>query len=237
MPARMWAGMQLPFSLFHAQMYIQTLIQPEGSLKSLKGWKQSKRSQKKKKKSVALPDESVTLPTKTSTSQQGRTIALLLLSFLSLDRLTSATRVTEEKIKTTENPNHKNMITLIVSALLLPCAGMTVVFLVYLFLLWCISENEPIAQLPEKPVIKKGLSTEELQKLPNTDKLTGTECAVCLDEIEKGQPGRLLPGCNHGFHLHCADTWLSENPICPLCRAILRPDQIPNFTDHDNPPC
>ncbi|XP_042494972.1 E3 ubiquitin-protein ligase ATL23-like [Macadamia integrifolia] len=102
------------------------------------------------------------------------------------------------------------------------------------------SGHAPVSQSPEKLPEKKGLSAEELQKLPKTtaggDKLIGTECAVCLDEIESGQPGRLLPGCNHGFHLHCADAWLSKNRICPLCRAILHPNEIIN-SDHDDSPC
>ncbi|KAJ4962641.1 hypothetical protein NE237_022580 [Protea cynaroides] len=129
------------------------------------------------------------------------------------------------------------MLTPILQALLLPCAGMGVVFVIYLILLWCASGNAPVA-MPEKPRSKKGLSAEELQKLPKIiagkDELTGTECPVCLEEIEIGQPGRLLPGCNHGFHLHCADAWLSENRICPVCRAILRTDEF-HFPDHSNP--
>lgn len=45
------------------------------------------------------------------------------------------------------------------------------------------------------------------------------ECAVCLSEFEDGDTLRLLPKCNHVFHPHCIDTWLSSRATCPVCRA------------------
>ncbi|KAM1223389.1 hypothetical protein ACFX2G_043372 [Malus domestica] len=52
------------------------------------------------------------------------------------------------------------------------------------------------------------------------------ECAVCLDDIEGEQPARVVPGCNHAFHLLCADTWLSKHSFCPVCRAKLHPVRL-----------
>ncbi|KAL6537360.1 hypothetical protein OROMI_025894 [Orobanche minor] len=46
----------------------------------------------------------------------------------------------------------------------------------------------------------------------------GLECAVCLCEVSKGEKTRLLPKCNHGFHLDCIDMWFQSHPTCPLCR-------------------
>lgn len=123
-------------------------------------------------------------------------------------------------------------------ALFLPCAGMTAVFIVYVCLLWYTTNNNRSEfQSPVKPVTEKGLSASELEKLP---KITGkelvmaTECAVCLDEIEGEQPARLVPGCNHGFHLECADAWLSKHSVCPVCRAKLDP-QFLNASENENP--
>ncbi|XP_010529085.1 PREDICTED: E3 ubiquitin-protein ligase ATL23-like [Tarenaya hassleriana] len=126
------------------------------------------------------------------------------------------------------------MIASVFMALLLPCVGMSVVFVIYLCILCYTtrlrqSHAPPQFLEPVKPVTGKGLSVSELGKIP---KLSGkelatvgrsTECAVCLDDIEIGQPARLVPGCNHGFHQYCADTWLSEHTICPVCRAELAP--------------
>ncbi|KFK32953.1 hypothetical protein AALP_AA6G311000 [Arabis alpina] len=122
------------------------------------------------------------------------------------------------------------MVPVVFMALLLPCVGVCFLFFLYLFLLWCSTRrrmNRLRSSEPVKSVTGKGLSKSELEKLP---KLTGeelavvgrtTECAVCLEEIESGQPARLVPGCNHGFHRLCADTWLSDHTVCPVCRAEL----------------
>ncbi|XP_057973910.1 RING-H2 finger protein ATL54 [Malania oleifera] len=46
-----------------------------------------------------------------------------------------------------------------------------------------------------------------------------TLCSVCLSEFREGETLRLLPKCNHAFHLPCVDTWLRSHTNCPLCRA------------------
>ncbi|TKY56290.1 RING-H2 finger protein ATL54 [Spatholobus suberectus] len=47
----------------------------------------------------------------------------------------------------------------------------------------------------------------------------GTECSVCLNEFREEETLRLLPKCNHAFHIPCIDTWLRSHTNCPLCRA------------------
>lgn len=47
----------------------------------------------------------------------------------------------------------------------------------------------------------------------------GTECSVCLSEFEEDETLRLLPKCNHAFHIPCIDTWLGSHTNCPMCRA------------------
>lgn len=101
---------------------------------------------------------------------------------------------------------------------------MSAVFIVYICLLWYATNNQTQISSPVKPVTEKGLSASELEKLPKVtgkELVMGSECAVCLDEVESEQPARLVPGCNHGFHLECADTWLSKHSVCPVCRAKL----------------
>lgn len=49
--------------------------------------------------------------------------------------------------------------------------------------------------------------------------IDGTECSVCLNEFQDNDSLRLLPKCNHAFHIHCIDTWLRSHTNCPLCRA------------------
>ncbi|KAL8498476.1 hypothetical protein ACS0TY_021706 [Phlomoides rotata] len=82
---------------------------------------------------------------------------------------------------------------------------------------------------PIKPAQNKGLFASDLRKLPKVtgkDLVLGTDCAVCLDEIESEQSARMIPGCNHGFHLEYADSWLSKNSICLVCRAKIEPELL-----------
>ncbi|XP_038701717.1 RING-H2 finger protein ATL74-like [Tripterygium wilfordii] len=51
--------------------------------------------------------------------------------------------------------------------------------------------------------------------------ITATECAICLGEFVDGEKVRVLPKCNHGFHVRCIDTWLVSHSSCPNCRHSL----------------
>ncbi|KAM0934142.1 putative transcription factor C2H2 family [Dioscorea sansibarensis] len=51
--------------------------------------------------------------------------------------------------------------------------------------------------------------------------IASTDCSVCLSEFREDESLRLLPKCNHAFHLHCIDTWLKSHSNCPLCRASI----------------
>ncbi|PQQ07864.1 RING-H2 finger protein ATL54 [Prunus yedoensis var. nudiflora] len=56
----------------------------------------------------------------------------------------------------------------------------------------------------------------------------GTECSVCLNEFQEDETLRLLPKCNHAFHVPCIDTWLRSHTNCPMCRApIVKPLATP----------
>ncbi|KAI3913284.1 hypothetical protein MKW92_013393 [Papaver armeniacum] len=48
-----------------------------------------------------------------------------------------------------------------------------------------------------------------------------TECIICLSEFGPGEPLRILPKCNHGFHQRCIDKWLMSHSSCPTCRHNL----------------
>jgi len=85
------------------------------------------------------------------------------------------------------------------------------------------SSNDNLPQLVNKGIKKKVLKkfpiviySAEL-KLPNLD----TECMICLSEFTKGEKVRILPKCNHGFHVRCIDKWLKEHSSCPKCRQCL----------------
>lgn len=86
------------------------------------------------------------------------------------------------------------------------------------------SSSNPPARVANTGVKKKALKTfpivtysPELIKLPSL----GTDCAICLSEFNNGDRLRILPKCNHGFHVRCIDKWLSSHSSCPKCRHCL----------------
>ncbi|GLJ09590.1 hypothetical protein SUGI_0112430 [Cryptomeria japonica] len=54
----------------------------------------------------------------------------------------------------------------------------------------------------------------------------GLECAVCLSEFEEEEKGRILPACNHSFHVDCIDRWFESQSTCPICRANAQVDTL-----------
>ncbi|KAF7843697.1 RING-H2 finger protein ATL3-like [Senna tora] len=70
---------------------------------------------------------------------------------------------------------------------------------------------------------RRGIEPEVLRSIPvlvyqPEDFKEGLECAVCLCELAQGEKARLLPKCNHGFHVECIDMWFQSHSTCPLCR-------------------
>lgn len=76
-----------------------------------------------------------------------------------------------------------------------------------------------------------GLKKRDLRQIPiavygsdlnsSNNVFKGTECPICLGEFEDGEKVRILPKCNHGFHVRCIDTWLLSHSSCPNCRHSL----------------
>ncbi|CAL5059131.1 unnamed protein product [Urochloa decumbens] len=48
-------------------------------------------------------------------------------------------------------------------------------------------------------------------------------CAVCLEDVRRGEAVRRMPACGHVFHKECVDMWLESHATCPLCRRELQP--------------
>ncbi|KAI5075803.1 hypothetical protein GOP47_0009879 [Adiantum capillus-veneris] len=67
------------------------------------------------------------------------------------------------------------------------------------------------------------LQAHHHQDNPNQDPLTtqDSQCPICLSDFQDGEKIRVLPHCNHGFHMQCVDAWLCNHSSCPTCRADL----------------
>ncbi|AET04683.1 putative transcription factor C2H2 family [Medicago truncatula] len=77
-------------------------------------------------------------------------------------------------------------------------------------------------------LVNKGIKKKALKKFPTMSYSTelnlpslDTDCMICLSEFTKGEKLRILPKCNHGFHVRCIDKWLKEHSSCPKCRQCL----------------
>lgn len=76
-------------------------------------------------------------------------------------------------------------------------------------------------------LVAKGLKKSALLKIPivvygsGSVGIAATECPICLGEFVDGEKVRVLPKCNHGFHVRCIDTWLLSHSSCPNCRQSL----------------
>ncbi|XP_071726257.1 RING-H2 finger protein ATL1-like [Rutidosis leptorrhynchoides] len=68
-------------------------------------------------------------------------------------------------------------------------------------------EESLIQQIPICRYNKRDNANKKLHK-----------CVVCLNEFQDLDTLRVLPNCDHGFHLHCIDVWLRNNSNCPICR-------------------
>lgn len=81
----------------------------------------------------------------------------------------------------------------------------------------------PSPRLANRGIKKKALKTFPTVSYSTEMKLPGldTECVICLSEFANGDKVRILPKCNHGFHVCCIDKWLSSHSSCPKCRQCL----------------
>ncbi|XP_006362147.1 RING-H2 finger protein ATL20-like [Solanum tuberosum] len=55
----------------------------------------------------------------------------------------------------------------------------------------------------------------ESLRLPGLNALT---CPICLVEYSAEDSIRLIPMCQHCFHVQCVDEWLKMKSTCPVCR-------------------
>jgi len=67
--------------------------------------------------------------------------------------------------------------------------------------------------------IINSLPMYQFKKNEAQERTVNVDCAICLGEFEGGEWLKLLPNCNHGFHVSCIDKWFQLHSSCPLCRS------------------
>lgn len=58
-------------------------------------------------------------------------------------------------------------------------------------------------------------------------------CCICFDDYDQDMAVQ-LESCSHVFHAPCLFQWATTSPLCPMCRAQVRPDYI-HEQDDDAP--
>ncbi|KAH0722190.1 hypothetical protein KY285_004807 [Solanum tuberosum] len=69
-------------------------------------------------------------------------------------------------------------------------------------------------KIKNEVILDKVVLGESL-RLPGLNALT---CPICLVEYSAGDSIRLIPMCQHCFHVQCVDEWLKMKSTCPVCR-------------------
>lgn len=86
-----------------------------------------------------------------------------------------------------------------------------------------------------------GIKRKTLKSIPVTDYGDSqgeifSECPICLAEFGQGDKLRILPLCNHVFHVKCVDTWFLAHSSCPTCRRSLLEASMENIHGGGAPP-
>ncbi|EEF30541.1 RING-H2 finger protein ATL74 [Ricinus communis] len=132
-----------------------------------------------------------------------------------------------------ESTNFDSNMVIVLAALLcaLICAlGLNSIVRCALRFSYRFSSNTPsavqAANLNPEQAIDRGIKKQSLSQIPEVKYESGlnipvTDCPICLGEFAEGEKVRVLPKCNHGFHVKCIDKWILSHSSCPLCRQPL----------------
>uniref|UniRef100_A0A0E0A7U2 RING-type E3 ubiquitin transferase n=1 Tax=Oryza glumipatula TaxID=40148 RepID=A0A0E0A7U2_9ORYZ len=87
------------------------------------------------------------------------------------------------------------------------------------------------AQLPYFPYAPR--SGGRASEKSSTERLV---CAICLEQLQRGELCSEVPACRHVFHRDCVGSWMKKSDSCPLCRVkisswIAGPTESPTAAD------
>lgn len=70
--------------------------------------------------------------------------------------------------------------------------------------------------------IVENLITNEIKDI---NKFSIKDCRICLQEFKNGDRYIILP-CIHFFHANCVKTWMEKNNTCPICKFLLKVNNL-----------
>ena len=86
----------------------------------------------------------------------------------------------------------------------------------------------PLSQRAVPYLSRRGQERKDLvARVKNACATSHETCVVCSDDFVRGDILRVLPTCQHTFHLECLDRWAYSTAArgttlkCPICSAAL----------------
>ncbi|OIT35390.1 PREDICTED: RING-H2 finger protein ATL73-like [Nicotiana attenuata] len=140
---------------------------------------------------------------------------------------------TEISHDTTDQPPFDANVVIVLSVLICSIICSLIVNCLIKCALRCVSRvMEDSSSNHTNPSVAKlantGIKTKTLKTFPVITYTTqlkhqmlDSECVICLSEFGVGEKVKVLPKCNHGFHVKCIDKWLNSHSSCPTCRHCL----------------
>ncbi|XP_057541433.1 RING-H2 finger protein ATL73-like [Amaranthus tricolor] len=136
------------------------------------------------------------------------------------------------KIDTSESFDFNNIMTYCFSGFLCLLVFSICIRCMFKCLIWITNQIDEANNLNNKVVVRNGVDKRALNSIPKvkySEKMKkeiegfiiSTECVICLYEFKEGERVRILPKCNHSFHVKCIDLWLKSHSSCPTCRQSL----------------
>ncbi|XP_023734602.1 RING-H2 finger protein ATL78-like [Lactuca sativa] len=153
----------------------------------------------------------------------------LLLDTYSYQQPTTAVRAPSPSSPHTEHSNFDANVVMVLSVLICALICSLALNSIIRCVLRCTGSSES-SDSQESTLVKAntGIKKKALKTFPTVSyweglKLPGLdkECVICLGDFSTGELVKILPKCNHGFHVGCIDKWLSSHSSCPTCRNSL----------------
>jgi hypothetical protein len=122
------------------------------------------------------------------------------------------------------------VMSIVIYAVLIASTVLFVFVIVYGFNRWKngyeIEERDILPEFDAGGLAAKRFPTVIFEAYKN---LPGVVCVVCLKNYKAKATMKVLPGCYHTLHGHCAADWFKINTCCPNCKCFVGEDEIHAF--------
>ncbi|CAI5491106.1 unnamed protein product [Closterium sp. Naga37s-1] len=78
------------------------------------------------------------------------------------------------------------------------------------------------AMAPLVSATRRSAFPEQSSRAAGAKPIVSSGSSVCLSNLHEGELIRILPPCEHRFHVACIDHWLATKTTCPVCRTDLQ---------------